>query len=171
MGMSICLGLCGCGDDPDELFMKCKVAETSGEVTQEQLIDMYKAAVDAGSSDAAVYMAYHELTNNNIAGARTYAEKFKKDHPVDYNVINGVYLIGDNLNKENAERGAELLSKAAKTNNVRTYYPLGEYYFKNKPSLTMSWPLRIRIFVPVCLWPRFTWKILFLLQTGRMCSA
>ncbi len=132
VGMSICLGLCGCGDDPDELFMKCKVAETSGEVTQEQLIDMYKAAVDAGSSDAAVYMAYYELTNNNLPGARAYAEKFKNDHPVDYNVINGVYLISDNLNKENAERGAELLSKAAKTNNVRTYYPLGEYYFKNK---------------------------------------
>ncbi|WP_294463513.1 hypothetical protein, partial [uncultured Ruminobacter sp.] len=132
VGMSICLGLCGCGDDPDELFMKCKVAETSGEVTQEQLIGMYKAAVDAGSSDAAVYMAYYELTNNNLPGARAYAEKFKNDHPVDYNVINGVYLISDNLNKENAERGAELLSKAAKTNNVRTYYPLGEYYFKNK---------------------------------------
>lgn len=134
VGLSVCLGLSACGDDPNDLFMKCRVAETSGEVPQEKLIEMYREAVDAGSVDAALYMAYYELGNNNIVSARNYAEKFRTSRPNDFNIINGIFLINDTKNQENMDRGAELLKEAIAKNktNSNAYYPLGEYYFKKK---------------------------------------
>lgn len=132
IALSLCVGLSGCGDSAEDMLLKIKIAESSGDKSQTEIIDMYKQAADMGSEKAALYLANYMIDKGNFKDAMMYAEMFRKSRPAEYDIIRGIVLISDTSSKENGQKGKELLEKAFKANRPQSFYPLAKYHYLNK---------------------------------------